>query len=468
MGVVYSIVNNAKAKIAKKAVVVRDSVDVAIAIEDCGDDDVGQSLTKLFEQSEISKTKTKKEEEEEDEEEEDEEEDEEEKDDEKDDDEEDVLADSKDEFVKAAIVVPTTTTATTATASPLFKFFTEKGVYGDILETHILHRAKPVDLMFLSWASPESRATVKSLKPDLLERCVCSCCGEFNVEQLSSISTLALAFDGWSGSRRSLEKFCQKVCLSGKLELVVWTRENAKCPWDHTSCASAAQVGAFDVVKYCVDKACPLNEEVCATAAEVGNLEILKYLREVGGCDWDRRTTQNAVRGGFLDVLKYCVTNWCAMNGPCEFFNNGSETGIVQLSEIAAWENEVECLRYLIGSGIVPKINDISSAAACSPFGTEALEYCIDVGVPIDDQTLYNAAANCNLESVQLLIETHGIMYDEDEIVTAAVRCDCVEILEYLKTKGCTFNNISFVELAGENASMKSLKFLQNSFENAS
>ena len=41
------------------------------------------------------------------------------------------------------------------------------------------------------------------------------------------------------------------------------------------------------MVKYCVANECPINEMACASAAENGHLEVLKYLREEVKAPWD-------------------------------------------------------------------------------------------------------------------------------------------------------------------------------------
>ena len=61
------------------------------------------------------------------------------------------------------------------------------------------------------------------------------------------------------------------------------------------------------MVKYCVANECPIDEYACASAAENGHLEVLKYLREEVKAPWDWRTAAWAAESGHLHILEYLV-----------------------------------------------------------------------------------------------------------------------------------------------------------------
>lgn len=55
---------------------------------------------------------------------------------------------------------------------------------------------------------------------------------------------------------------------------------------------------------------CPWNESTCSTAALQGRLEFLKYAHE-NGCQWNQDTSTNAALSLNLDCLKYVCENGC-------------------------------------------------------------------------------------------------------------------------------------------------------------
>ena len=50
------------------------------------------------------------------------------------------------------------------------------------------------------------------------------------------------------------------------------------------------------MVKYCVANECPIDEDACASAAENGHLEVLKYLREDAKAPWDSWTATRRLK----------------------------------------------------------------------------------------------------------------------------------------------------------------------------
>lgn len=56
-----------------------------------------------------------------------------------------------------------------------------------------------------------------------------------------------------------------------------------------------------------------LRGDECEFAAWLGNLNILIFLREnpYSVCPWNEKTVSRAVRGKYLECLKYAVENGC-------------------------------------------------------------------------------------------------------------------------------------------------------------
>ena len=161
----------------------------------------------------------------------------------------------------------------------------------DICFQHILPRLNATDVKFLHEVNTETRKLVKrsSRESDLKKN--------FNVDEISSISTLEVAWEHYPwgkllkyGRRMDEPYFCEKVALTNKLELLKWAREEKKCEWDEWTIRTAARHGNLEMVKYCVANECPNDENACAYAARYGRLECLKYLHEDAKAPWDEYT----------------------------------------------------------------------------------------------------------------------------------------------------------------------------------
>jgi hypothetical protein len=134
-----------------------------------------------------------------------------------------------------------------------------------------------------------SRSAVIRAKIELQER--------FFVRELSSISTMELAWEGypWGETARfpdgqvlskSQEYFSGRVAATNDLKLLRWVREEKECAWDYTTSSMATFLGNLDMLKYCVENGCEVKEGTCALAAQDGHLACLKYLRSKN-CPWD-------------------------------------------------------------------------------------------------------------------------------------------------------------------------------------
>jgi hypothetical protein len=144
---------------------------------------------------------------------------------------------------------------------------------------------------------------------------------QFYVHQLSSISSLELAWEGyrWGATGRlpdgevftvNQEYFCAEVAVRNDLKLLRWVREEKECDWDARTNGMAACIGNLDMLKYCCENGCEVHGGTCATAAKNGNLACLKYLRSKN-CPLDERVCEDAHEENHMDVLTYAVRNKC-------------------------------------------------------------------------------------------------------------------------------------------------------------
>ena len=198
----------------------------------------------------------------------------------------------------------------------------------DICFQHILPRLNSTDVKFLYEVYSETRALIKrsSRKGDLKKR--------FKVREMSSISTLEVAWENRRGVWKDETLFCVRVACTNKLELLKWAREEKKCKWDKYTIIAAAQQGNLEMVKYCVANECPIDEYACANAAGNGHLEVLKYLHEEAKAPWAHGTANCAAFNGDLHILEYLVER---KYDKFEAF----------ACERAAGNGHLDCLKYL-------------------------------------------------------------------------------------------------------------------------
>jgi hypothetical protein len=176
--------------------------------------------------------------------------------------------------------------------------------WDDICFQHIIPRLNSNDVKFLYEVNTETRKLIKrsSRKKDLEMK--------FDIEEMSSISTLEVAWENrslWPRDWEGETYFCWKVARTNKLELLKWIREEKKCEWDEGTINEAACHGNLEMVKYCVANDCPIDGRACAYAAENGHLEVLKYLREEVKAPWNWATAAWAAHNGHLHILEYLV-----------------------------------------------------------------------------------------------------------------------------------------------------------------
>ena len=137
----------------------------------------------------------------------------------------------------------------------LWKLITE---YPDIFETHVLLSGylNESDIKMFYECCRASRSAVIRAKIELQEK--------FCVDELSSISTMELAWEGYPWGKRirypdgeeftmNQEFFCARVAGTNDLKLLRWVREEKECDWDYMTSNVAACKGNLDMLKYCVE-----------------------------------------------------------------------------------------------------------------------------------------------------------------------------------------------------------------------
>ena len=244
----------------------------------------------------------------------------------------------------------------------------------DICFTHILPRLNQTDLKFLYEVNTETRKLIKrsSRAGDLKKK--------FNIEEMSSISTLEFAWEHKSlwPSRWDEIWFCIRVAKTNKLELLKWAREEKKCEWNGwgvLTIDAAAEQGNLEMVKYCVANKCPIGWSACAYAASGGHLEVLKYLREEVKAPWNRGTASMAALNGHLHILEYLVERK---------FDKYSELACTR----AAKYGHLDCLKYLHETAKAPWDEDAVYHAHENNH-PECVQYLLDNDCPLPSNWRY-------------------------------------------------------------------------------
>jgi len=233
----------------------------------------------------------------------------------------------------------------------------------DICFKHILPRLNATDVKFLYGVNTETRALVKrsSRAGDLKKK--------FEVKEMSSISTLEVAWENRVGLWCDETLFCVGVAQTNKLELLKWAREEKKCEWDRWTIIAAAERGNLEMVKYCVAKKCPINETACAGAAWKGHLEVLKYLHEEAKAPWAHDTANCAAFNGDLHMLEYLV-------------ERKYDKFEVFACERAAGNGHLDCLKYLRETAKAPWDADAVRKAHENNH-PECVQYLLDNNCPL-------------------------------------------------------------------------------------
>jgi len=247
----------------------------------------------------------------------------------------------------------------------------------DICFNHILPKLKATDIKFLFEVNSETRALIKrSPAKDALKV-------NFTVEEMSSISTLELAFffrSFWRGSLGSETDFCGKVAATSKLELLQWAREEKKCRWNQQTFIVACMVGNLEMIKYCFANECPIWDGTCSAAAANGHLEVLKYLREEIKIEWDWETASWAALKGHLHILEYLVES--------KFFNQLPSHHHEFACINAAKGGQLDCLKYLRETAKWPW-GALTLRTAHENNRPECLQYCLDNNCPLPEGWSY-------------------------------------------------------------------------------
>ena len=218
----------------------------------------------------------------------------------------------------------------------------------------------------------------------------------------------------------------------GHLDIVMWCAGKAgrACPY-----LNAIRNGHIRVLEYLRDQEMvTFSGQSIEAAVEAGQLEMLVWLREVAGCPWDYNTAFKAAKSGHLNVLKYVVEHGCPLTpGPFENHLNLHATAIVH----------TEVVKYLIGLGTPEMTLDRLCNLAAEKGNLELLMWLMEIGCTYNQQELFGSATvRGHLKVLRWLHEERGWPIPDD-IANKAAFSGHVAILEWLRSIGCSFTTLT-------------------------
>jgi hypothetical protein len=85
------------------------------------------------------------------------------------------------------------------------------------------------------------------------------------------------------------------------------------CPWNESTCSTAAENGQLELLQWARAHGCPWNEDTCIAAVRAGHLAVLTWARE-HGCPWSDLTFYYADMYGFMypEIKHWAIRALCS------------------------------------------------------------------------------------------------------------------------------------------------------------
>jgi hypothetical protein len=129
-----------------------------------------------------------------------------------------------------------------------------------------------------------------------------------------------------------------KLWNAKRMEMLKFLKEHGAVRFMATTCASAAQSGDLELLKWLRLQGCQWNTRVCTDAASHGHLKLLKWARE-NGCPWDNKVYDAAARNGHIQIIQWALDNGCPRSD-----NACSKAAIT---------GKIDILEFLVNNGFV-------------------------------------------------------------------------------------------------------------------
>jgi hypothetical protein len=180
------------------------------------------------------------------------------------------------------------------------------------------------------------------------------------------------------------------------------------CTWKPHNCDTPFTVGS-----------------ACSHAALAGNLKILQHLRAVG-CEWDEKTTNNAIWGRYIHILKWARS--CSPPCPLDY----------HACKLAIQGNDLGVLMWLRQEGCVLAL-DYAMDACITHKSNRLLQFLYDSGCTVDDFTMNIAAQQGDLKVVQWLHDKTNCPWNTATCARAA-KGGHLHVLKFLRQNGCEWD----------------------------
>jgi hypothetical protein len=117
-----------------------------------------------------------------------------------------------------------------------------------------------------------------------------------------------------NGCKRSID-VCNAAARSGNLDMLKFLRTKHMCMFAHSIVNNAARSGHLHVLEWAKDNDYEFDNEVCIDAVKGGHLEVLQWLRsQEPPCRWGKQTCATAAEYGRFDILKWAIEHGCPYN----------------------------------------------------------------------------------------------------------------------------------------------------------
>ena len=137
-----------------------------------------------------------------------------------------------------------------------------------------------------------------------------SCKGLCTISRLQWVRTLSEKKQPY-WVRQWNENTTEVLARNGARECVMWAHDNG-APWDHMTCANAAENNDLEFLQRLVASGCPMESSTCSSAAGKGYKHIIEWARtQDPPCEWDAFVCESAAFGGFLSLLQWLRKNGC-------------------------------------------------------------------------------------------------------------------------------------------------------------
>lgn len=225
-----------------------------------------------------------------------------------------------------------------------------------------------------------------------------------------------------------LERLFSEGARSGRLDILIEVFENSN-------------VVVQSHIRKCI--------QLCPYAAEKENLKTLKWLRS-RDVQWSWAYA-SAAEGGSLEMLRWLNAEDLSVSST--ELSLAAERGDMEIMQYLLPENWFQCTDYDSSAWVC-------AGAACGG-NLQMAQWLQEQGAEYESDYISSAAASKGDIAMLKWLETQDWFFTQ-ETFEAAASSGSVETLEWLKKKGCLWNEDIMCETAAQEGHLDALKWLRN------